>query len=87
MAGQVVFAHRKIAEQFLPPENPITWPYTKLQEFIYNWGAQLLSKDDGEMGVWKNQWFLYLYSRKSHRPYGVGNLEHVERMVALLDSC
>ncbi|MBW1812307.1 MAG: hypothetical protein JRJ39_01175 [Deltaproteobacteria bacterium] len=31
MAGQAVFAHRRIAELFLHPENPLLFPYTKLQ--------------------------------------------------------
>ncbi len=86
-AGQVVFAHRKIAEKYLHPENPITWPYTELQKSIYKRGTALLPEDDGEVSVWQNQWFLYPYTRKSRRPYGVGDLKDEPKMLPLLDAC
>jgi|GEM_PF-6407014 len=87
VAGQVVFAHRKIAEKYLHPENPMTWAYTKLQKLVYQKGTALLPKDDGEVGVWQNQWFLYLYARKSRRPYGVGDLKMEPKMIPLLNNC
>lgn len=71
VAGQVVFAHRKIMELFVHPENILVRPYTALQKIIYTCGTRYLPSDDGERYVWKRTWFLYLYTRKMIRAYGV----------------
>lgn len=71
VAGQVVFAHRKIMELFVHPENILVRPYTALQKVIYMCGTRYLPLDDGERYVWKRTWFLYLYTRKMVRAYGV----------------
>lgn len=85
VAGQVVFAHRKIMELFVHPENILVRPYTALQKIIYTCGTRYLPSDDGERYVWKRTWFLYLYTRKMVRPYGVDDLSYEPDMVKLLD--
>lgn len=85
VAGQVVFAHRKIMELFVHPENILARPYTALQKVIYKCGTRYLPPDDGERYVWKRTWFLFLYTRKMVRPYGVDSLTYKPEMVKLLD--
>ncbi len=85
VAGQVVFLHRKMMALALHPENILIRPYTALQEAIYSRGVRYLPEEDGERFVWKNQWFLYLYSRKLERPQDVGDNTAEPQMVQLLD--
>lgn len=87
VAGQVVFAHRRIMEFAFHPENILIRPYTALQNLIFKCGIRYLSEDDGERYVWENRWFLYLYTQKMLRPFGVGDDKYEPVMVALLDRC
>ncbi|VFQ45404.1 hypothetical protein [Desulfoluna butyratoxydans] len=87
VAGQVVNSHRMVIGQYLHPENPLNYPYTLLLRAIYKMGVTYLPKNDGERYVWKNQWFLYHYTRKKDRPYFVTSYRYEPKMVALLDSC
>lgn len=87
VAGQVIFAPRRIMGFVLHPENVLMRPYTGLQQAAYNLGVSYLPGNDAERYVWENAWFLYLYTRRSHRPYGVGSKEYEPDMVVLLDRC
>ena len=87
VAGQVVFAHRRIMEFALHPENIMIRPYTALQNLVFRCGTRYLPEDDGERYVWENHWCLYLYTRKMLRPIGVTSDKYEPAMVALLDRC
>jgi hypothetical protein len=87
ITGKVVFAHRRLMEFVLPPENILMRPYTALQNVIYTCGVRLLPENDGERYVWENQWYLYLYTRKLRKPAGVTIKQYEPAMVALLDQC
>lgn len=76
VAGQVLNGIRRAMTTFIHPDIPILYPADQLQQWIYAKGTQYLPADDGEIGVWMNNWFNYHYvSRgrwplltKSHRP-------------------
>lgn len=87
VSGQVVFAHRRLMEYVFHPENVLARPYTFIQKKIYDRGIAILPENDGERHVWQNAWFLYLYTRKIHRPYFVKSVAYEPKMVALLDRC
>ncbi len=87
VAGQVVYAHRKAMEFFFHPENFLIRPYTAMQNLIFTCGTRYLPETDGERYVWENKWFLYSYTRKIIRPYGVGDNKFEPAMVKLLDRC
>ena len=87
VAGQVVFAHRRIMEFALHPETLLIRPYTAMQSLIFKCGTHYLPNNDGERYVWENRWFLYLYTRKMLRPIGVTSDKYEPVMVALLNQC
>lgn len=87
VAGQIVNGHRKIMGRLLHPENMLLRPYTAIQTIIYNQGIKYLPVEDGERYVWKNDWFLFYYTQKLLRPYGVGINKYEPTMVKLLDQC
>lgn len=67
-SGQVLASIRFALVRVLHPENPILWPYNRLQKVIYEKGIQYLSKDDGEIGIWTDAWFLYPYNLRGLLP-------------------
>lgn len=87
VAGQVIYIHRIIFGSILNPENILLLPYTYLQKAVYNQGVKYLPKEDGELYVWKNSWFLYPYYKRHLRPLGVGDTTFEPKMVELLDEC
>lgn len=87
VAGQVIFTPRRLFEYAVHPDNFLVRPFTLLQRAVFNRGVRFLPQDDGERYVWENSWFLYLYTRKTHRPYGVTSEKYEPEMVELLDRC
>lgn len=58
-----------------------------MQNLIFTCGTRYLPGIDGERYVWENKWFLYSYTRKIIRPYGVTSNKYEPSMVKLLDRC
>ena len=70
VSGQVLNSFRSILTTFIHPEIPLMAPLHKLQWVIYNQGIKYLPENDGEVGVWQNQWFHYHYSKKNRKSLG-----------------
>ena len=68
VSGQVLAVIRYALVRVLHPDNILLWPSNRLQECIYKKGIQYLPKEDGEIAVWTDAWFLYPYSRKGLLP-------------------
>lgn len=68
VSGQVIASLRLAGTLVLHPENPLLWPYNFLQEVVYDKGIQYLPKEDGELGVWTDAWFIYPYNRRGLLP-------------------
>ena len=68
VSGQVVASIRFALVRVLHPENPLLWPYNRLQKVIYDKGIKYLPKEDGEIGIWTDAWFIYPYNRRGLLP-------------------
>lgn len=68
VSGQVIASLRLGGTLVLHPENPLLWPFNFLQKLVYDKGTQYLPKDDGELGVWTDLWFIYPYNRRGLLP-------------------
>lgn len=85
VSGQVLNSFRSILTNFIHPEIPIMAPLRGLQWAIYNQGVKQLPENDGEIGVWQNQWFHYHYSKKNRQELFLKNHKPTETMRARLD--
>ena len=85
VSGQVLNGFRSVLTIFIHPEIPILEPLLWLQKAIYAQGVQLLPEEDGERGVWLNQWFHYHYSKKDREELFIVNWRPTETMRTRLD--
>ncbi len=68
--NNMVFAYRKLLAAVLRPDHPLMTPLNALQDYLYEKGVALLPPGDGEVGIWKWKFKLYLYGRRDYMPEG-----------------
>lgn len=85
VSGQVLNSFRTILTNFVHPEIPVMAPLRSLQWVIYNQGVDQLPVNDGEVGVWQNQWFHNHYSKKNRQELFLKNNKPTETFRARLD--
>ncbi len=89
VSGQVLDLYRSVLTRFLHPENRLLLPLNALQESIFNRGSRYLPKNDGEIGIWINNWFIYPYAKRFRIPKGyavyTNKLEIAPMLVKFLD--
>lgn len=85
ISGQVVLGIRLTLTNFLHPDNPLVWPWNRLQQWIYDVGSPYLPEGDGEIGIWMDGWFVYPYSKRWLEPRSTDDSQYSPRMIALLD--
>ena len=85
VSGQVLNAFRAILTNFIHPEIPIMAPLHGLQWAIYNKGIKQLPADDGEIGIWQNQWFHNHYSKKNRKELFLRNSKPTKTFRTRLD--
>ncbi|MCP4988724.1 MAG: hypothetical protein GY928_22550 [Colwellia sp.] len=86
VAGQVVYSYRDLYTKLIGhPDDNIIRPFTWLQEWIYQQGSQYLPKDDGEIGVWADIWFIHPYSQRLLYTKGVSGHRVSPLMMALVE--
>lgn len=66
--NRMVFFYRKILTNVVRVDNPLMYPFNKLQEALYNKGISYLPQDDAEESVWKYNFFLYFYGKGFYLP-------------------
>jgi len=86
VSGQPLSGFRHTLTIILHPDNPLTRHLTFLQQVIYDRGISCLPNRDGEIGVWKLQWFFRPFIEKFERTYGDNNKKKTSpRMIHFLD--
>ena len=85
VVGQVLNVFRGALTTFIHPEIPVMLPLRGLQRLIFSMGAIHLPENDGEIGVWQNQWFHNHYSKKNRKELFIQNSNPTDSMRALLD--
>jgi hypothetical protein len=85
VAGQSLNAFRGALTTFIHPGIPVMAPLRWLQKLIYSTGAKYLPENDGEMGVWQNQWFHHHYSKKGRKELFIQNSKPTESMRMLVN--
>lgn len=72
VAGQVVNAYRFFWFNLGAPDKfyvkPFVEPFNALQQKIYDQGVKYLPKEDGEIGIWTDLWFVYPWSKRFRIP-------------------
>ncbi|NOY45951.1 MAG: hypothetical protein GXP50_10960 [Deltaproteobacteria bacterium] len=66
--NSMVFAYRSVLAMVLRPDHPLMAPLNALQDYLYEKGVSLLPPGDGEVGIWKWKFKLYLYGRRDYMP-------------------
>lgn len=89
VAGQVLYLYRSFLTKFIHPDIFILSPLSFLQDSIYKTGIKYLPDNDGEIGVWTDQWLVYPYSKKSRLPWNytkyVNKHQKAPKLIELLD--
>ncbi len=85
VAGQVLNTFRGALTAIIHPEIPVMAPLRGFQKLICNMGVKQLPENDGEIGVWQNQWFHHHYSKKNRKELFIRNENPTESMRDLVD--
>jgi hypothetical protein len=84
VSGQVLYLYRSTLTRFLHPENKLLLPLNALQEVIFNRGSRYLPKNDGEIGIWINNWFIYPYAKRFRLPKGYAAYTNRQKIAPML---
>ncbi len=84
-AGQVLNGFRITLSQYFHHEHLIFYPLHYLQEVLYSKGVAFIPTDDGEIGVWKNVWFLSHYTRNGREPLFIYRSRPSKKKTTILD--
>ncbi len=84
VSGQVLYLYRSVLTRLLHPENRLLLPLNALQESIFNRGSHYLPKNDGEIGIWINNWFIYPYAKRFRIPKGYAAYTNKQKIAPML---
>ncbi len=84
VSGQVLDLYRSVLTRILHPENRLLLPLNALQESIFNRGSRYLPKNDGEIGIWINNWFIYPYAKRFRIPKGFAAYTNDRKIAPML---